>query len=258
MDPRCGCFISPDDWDPVIAGVGTNRYAYAENDPVNKSDANGHRVDDYNEIGSEGNISGANSAEEFADYRSARDADTASISDPADRQKAISEYDHDDYVANGHENYPSAQRAQIGLNALSNVGSYQYSQVNIYGRRFGFFSNPFVNKCNLFVSDMITSAGATVPMTTGRLNSFPPTAGDWANPDKVIPGWEVTNNPQFGDVVAKSDPSATATGHVAIVTIPGTTSTGTIGFPAIVGSGDFGFRTRTPPEKFVYRTWTGD
>jgi hypothetical protein len=26
----------------VIAGVGTNRYAYAENDPVNKSDANGH------------------------------------------------------------------------------------------------------------------------------------------------------------------------------------------------------------------------
>ena len=31
-----------DDWDPINEGVGTNRYAYAANDPVNKSDANGH------------------------------------------------------------------------------------------------------------------------------------------------------------------------------------------------------------------------
>ena len=35
-------FISPDDWDPTKEGVGTNRYAYAQNDPVNKSDPNGH------------------------------------------------------------------------------------------------------------------------------------------------------------------------------------------------------------------------
>jgi hypothetical protein len=35
-------FISPDDWDPTMDGVGTNRYAYAQNDPVNKSDPNGH------------------------------------------------------------------------------------------------------------------------------------------------------------------------------------------------------------------------
>ena len=40
--PGDGRFISPDDWDPTMAGVGTNRYAYAGNDPVNKSDANGH------------------------------------------------------------------------------------------------------------------------------------------------------------------------------------------------------------------------
>uniref|UniRef100_UPI00056C6F60 RHS repeat domain-containing protein n=1 Tax=Allorhizobium undicola TaxID=78527 RepID=UPI00056C6F60 len=42
MDPRFGRFISPDDWDPTKEGVGTNRYAYASNDPVNKSDPNGH------------------------------------------------------------------------------------------------------------------------------------------------------------------------------------------------------------------------
>ncbi|MFZ1680523.1 MAG: RHS repeat-associated core domain-containing protein, partial [Rhizobiaceae bacterium] len=43
-DPVFGRFVSPDDWDPILAGVGTNRYAYAENDPVNKSDANGHQA----------------------------------------------------------------------------------------------------------------------------------------------------------------------------------------------------------------------
>ncbi|MDX8459801.1 RHS repeat-associated core domain-containing protein [Mesorhizobium humile] len=42
MDPVLGRFISPDDWDPTKQGVGTNRYAYAQNDPVNKSDPNGH------------------------------------------------------------------------------------------------------------------------------------------------------------------------------------------------------------------------
>ncbi|MEZ6074082.1 MAG: RHS repeat-associated core domain-containing protein [Pirellulales bacterium] len=42
MDPKFGRSISPDDWDPILEGVGTNRYAYASNDPVNKSDPNGH------------------------------------------------------------------------------------------------------------------------------------------------------------------------------------------------------------------------
>jgi hypothetical protein len=37
-------FISPDDYDPTLPGVGTNRYAYSQNDPVNKADPNGHAV----------------------------------------------------------------------------------------------------------------------------------------------------------------------------------------------------------------------
>ncbi|PDT27229.1 hypothetical protein CO660_24440 [Rhizobium sp. L9] len=37
-------FISPDDWDPTKEGVGTNRYAYSGDDPVNKSDPNGHMM----------------------------------------------------------------------------------------------------------------------------------------------------------------------------------------------------------------------
>ncbi|MBX5230566.1 RHS repeat-associated core domain-containing protein, partial [Rhizobium sp. NLR9b] len=45
-DPAFGRFISPDDWDPTKEGVGTNRYSYSENDPVNKSDPNGHFIED--------------------------------------------------------------------------------------------------------------------------------------------------------------------------------------------------------------------
>ncbi|MEZ5923856.1 MAG: RHS repeat-associated core domain-containing protein [Hyphomicrobiaceae bacterium] len=41
-DPVLARFITPDDWDPLLLDVGTNRYAYAGNDPVNKSDPNGH------------------------------------------------------------------------------------------------------------------------------------------------------------------------------------------------------------------------
>jgi RHS repeat-associated protein len=43
-DPALGRFLSPDWWDVDQAGVGTNRYAYALNDPVNGSDANGHQA----------------------------------------------------------------------------------------------------------------------------------------------------------------------------------------------------------------------
>ena len=41
-DPALGRFVSPDWWDPNKPGVGTCRYCYSDNDPVNKSDPNGH------------------------------------------------------------------------------------------------------------------------------------------------------------------------------------------------------------------------
>jgi hypothetical protein len=42
MDPKLGMFIQPDWWEVTKPGVGTNRYAYAENDPVNGRDPSGH------------------------------------------------------------------------------------------------------------------------------------------------------------------------------------------------------------------------
>jgi hypothetical protein len=39
-------FLSPDTADPTLPGVGTNRYAYGLNDPINNSDPNGHQIAD--------------------------------------------------------------------------------------------------------------------------------------------------------------------------------------------------------------------
>jgi RHS repeat-associated protein len=41
LDPDLGLFTQPDTLDPLQPGVGTNRYAYAGGDPVNKADPGG-------------------------------------------------------------------------------------------------------------------------------------------------------------------------------------------------------------------------
>jgi RHS repeat-associated protein len=45
-DPLLARFLTPDTWNPEMPGVDINRYAYAGNDPVNGSDANGHCFED--------------------------------------------------------------------------------------------------------------------------------------------------------------------------------------------------------------------
>ncbi|MGE7155982.1 RHS repeat-associated core domain-containing protein [Methylorubrum rhodesianum] len=50
-DPELGQFLSPDTLDPREPGVGTNRYAYALNDPINKRDPGGQQAStELNEI----------------------------------------------------------------------------------------------------------------------------------------------------------------------------------------------------------------
>jgi len=52
-DPKLGRFLSPDTLDPTLPGVGTNRYAYGLNNPVNIADPSGHMGDDRSNPGPE-------------------------------------------------------------------------------------------------------------------------------------------------------------------------------------------------------------
>ncbi|MDQ0473500.1 RHS repeat-associated core domain-containing protein [Labrys wisconsinensis] len=49
-DPRIARFVSPDWWDPTQGTVGTDRYGYAANDPVNVADPSGHTTDDPGKV----------------------------------------------------------------------------------------------------------------------------------------------------------------------------------------------------------------
>jgi hypothetical protein len=90
-------------------------------------------------------------------------------------------------------------------------------------------------KCNKFVADILGASGAPVPLPHHPVlrfwskDRYPPTAGDWGNPDFDIPGWKVVDGPpQKGDIVAFphgfQDPTGltnvvgNATGHVGIAT----------------------------------------
>jgi hypothetical protein len=58
-------------------------------------------------------------------------------------------------------------------------------------------------KCNLFVANALREGGAIVPNIQGvKKKIYPPTAGDWGNPDLKIVGWAVTKDCIPGDVVA--------------------------------------------------------
>jgi hypothetical protein len=79
-------FISPDDWDPTLPGVGTNRYAYSQNDPVNKSDPNGHQSDDDGSD-SDGDADDDFVPDEFDQYQGVDDRAIISLNPMLDLQR---------------------------------------------------------------------------------------------------------------------------------------------------------------------------
>lgn len=88
-------------------------------------------------------------------------------------------------------------------------------------------------KCNLFVNQSVRAGGETPPMINGR----PATAGELANPNLAIPGWNVVSGPaRAGDIVAMPMSGPGYTGHTGIVvnhggklsTVSANSGTGTI------------------------------
>lgn len=86
------------------------------------------------------------------------------------------------------------------------------------------------NKCSLFVYDVLTEAGLSVPWIErgkstyipGFKKLYPPLADDWANTAK-LKNWAADHTPLPGDVGAYVVNWSDATGHVGIVVAPGVT-----------------------------------
>jgi RHS repeat-associated protein len=102
-DPLGGRFLTPDTYDPWEAGVGTNRYAYADNDPVNKSDPNGHAGGAYPQPQNQGYDESAAFGYEFSAVDAAKMAFSAvPVAGPA--KDAIDDFNDGSYgwaAANG-------------------------------------------------------------------------------------------------------------------------------------------------------------
>ena len=123
-------------------------------------------------------------------------------------------------------------RTQIAVQAMSHRDSkdWMLKIVRPYEGPFGVeFYRSGDNKCNLFVYEMLKQAGAPVELQVrrdaiGLENAYPPLAGQWADRDFCIPGFQVLNVPpdvpQPGDVAAIARDSEDATGHVGIVVGP--------------------------------------
>jgi len=115
------------------------------------------------------------------------------------------------------------------------------------------------NKCNKFVYDVTTEAGASPDLPNGnwikKVFGFgsPPTAGQWADADYEIPGWKVSDKPGRGSVAAMAIPGqSTYTGHTGIVS--GMKSTISANGKMIIKN-DWGFRSNQ--SNVVFRKWVG-
>ena len=140
----------------------------------------------------------------------------------------------------------------IAQNAESHIGSKKW---NYDVNRTNFPSGS--NKCNLFVAETIRGSGARLSNINGRLVSrYPPTAGQWADPNFKIDNWVVVSDLMRGDIIAQAIPYSDATGHVAIFVGNGKT-VGTSGPNKMISRTDWGFRD-SQKGKVVYRRYNGN
>lgn len=155
---------------------------------------------------------------------------------------------------------------KIAETAEKYIGSTRWNQENYLNDDY----TEGENKCNKFVYDVTTEAGASPgKYATGRFRWFKdatgiglsePTAGMWADPNYKIKGWRVVNNPRRGDVVAYSHQYSNASGHSGIVVGRGY-SVATSGTYHMISRTAFGFSTDPHllpvGANYVYRRYIG-
>jgi len=115
------------------------------------------------------------------------------------------------------------QSTRIGIaeTAESYVGSTVWSYDSIYPSSVLSGYRPGTNKCSLFVAQILdlNKAGVGRPNHGNHFN-LPPNAGQWADPNYDIPGWEVlgpNDMPEPGDIVAQRANYVDGFGHVMFV-----------------------------------------
>ena len=172
---------------------------------------------------------------------------------------------------------PAVVRKKIANIAKSFVNSQKWADSTNYSLIFHgqikYIFSEGTNKCFLFVRDVLADAGVDLGLPNSlHFIGRPPFAGQWGDPNYVIPGWKVLGAgeaPEPGDVVAQRLGYGDASGHVMIVgdgrTFIGTgdppaREEGTIEqIPAIdfLGPperrGDVGFQRGS----IIYRRWVG-
>ncbi|MXS72119.1 RHS repeat-associated core domain-containing protein [Flavobacteriaceae bacterium W22] len=120
------------------------------------------------------------------------------------------------FPATTQQNDLSKTRQLIIKNAMKHYDSKDWA----YDVKRGRFSAG-TNKCNLFVDEVLEETGIYTPNDNGILGlvgfGTPVTAGQWADPNFIVPGWEIVTSPQAGDIVAISANFSDATGHVGIM-----------------------------------------
>lgn len=231
-------FISPDTLDPTTPGVGTNRYSYALNDPVNKSDPNGH--DSFGPGSPDANghyTQGDNGVTNYVGGWTHDSNTGTSIHDP---QKDPNGYGlapgADDRARFDNKSKKNPEKMADVASLLAKTPHPEYAYKSTLTTAVGAWKEN-TNKCNAFVANVAHLAGVDVPNVVspfGLTMSVPagfgvghaPSAADWASAG--LPGFtSVTpGSYQRGDVVAVKGNFSDATGHSGVVT--GTDQAGNI------------------------------
>lgn len=106
------------------------------------------------------------------------------------------------------------------------------------------------HKCNLFVHDVLTEAGISVPwIEHGKAKYIPwhiaglspPTAAEWEDTERLTANWSSELMPMPGDVGAYGRWSPNASGHVGIIVCDGVTVSADVDMIVV---NDVGFRIK--------------
>jgi RHS repeat-associated protein len=258
-DPSIGRFTQRD---PLGQNAGINPYAYVNANPVNFTDPMGLKPADsgmtntvtqntsyYNNTGVDPGINAGNQS--LAQTVEVGNETLTQVGPKAETEKMYAA--NTNWATDGQAPSRNDLAQRIVNTATAYIGSTDWATNTLKGN-FGIGTY----KCNQFVYDVLTEAGASVPLPNYgwlRGKQYPPTAAQWADPKFDIPGWNVVSTPKPGDVVAIPHgiqfPLAPATGHVGIVTGANLTTSAT---SDKVDQNNWGFRQNQRP---VFRRYMG-